>query len=206
MAHRIVCRSIRDTMYWTHCLQWCWTSCHQQRRGWTRLPGGQPRSALGSRVRRRAGRGRSARAVLARIVSPLSRYFFNTLYILVPTVSGTLITASLAAFGFSRLQWPGRDWVFGILLSALMLPCSPSATISKASRSPASRPEGEGCPGDRSGCGRYQSSTSRPGTRENSSQLRVISVTEPARAMEAIIKSFAPIGRPSRRNSVRITP
>ena len=50
------------------------------------------------------------------------RYFFNTLYILVPTVIGTLITASLAAFGFSRLQWPGRDWVFGILLSALMLP------------------------------------------------------------------------------------
>ena len=53
---------------------------------------------------------------------PFVRYFFNTLYILVPTVIGTLITASLAAFGFSRLQWPGRDWVFGILLSALMLP------------------------------------------------------------------------------------
>ena len=53
---------------------------------------------------------------------PFVRYFFNTLYILVPTVIGTLITASLAAFGFSRLQWPGRDWMFGILLSALMLP------------------------------------------------------------------------------------
>ena len=53
---------------------------------------------------------------------PFVRYFFNTLFILVPTVLGTLITASLAAFGFSRLQWPGRDWVFGVLLSALMLP------------------------------------------------------------------------------------
>ena len=53
---------------------------------------------------------------------PFVRYFFNTLYILVPTVIGTLITASLAAFGFSRLHWPGRDWVFGVLLSALMLP------------------------------------------------------------------------------------
>ena len=53
---------------------------------------------------------------------PFVRYFFNTLFILVPTVIGTLITASLAAFGFSRLQWPGRDWVFGVLLSALMLP------------------------------------------------------------------------------------
>ena len=53
---------------------------------------------------------------------PFVRYFFNTLFILVPTVIGTLITASLAAFGFSRLHWPGRDWVFGVLLSALMLP------------------------------------------------------------------------------------
>ena len=53
---------------------------------------------------------------------PFVRYFFNTLFILVPTVAGTLLTATLAAYGFSRLQWLGRDWVFGILLSALMLP------------------------------------------------------------------------------------
>lgn len=53
---------------------------------------------------------------------PFARYFANTLLILVPTVAGTLLTASLAAFGFSRLQWPGRDWVFGVLLSSLMLP------------------------------------------------------------------------------------
>ncbi|MCY4483766.1 MAG: carbohydrate ABC transporter permease [Spirochaetaceae bacterium] len=53
---------------------------------------------------------------------PFVRYFFNTLFILVPTVVGTVITAALAAFGFSRLSWPGRDWVFGVLLSALMLP------------------------------------------------------------------------------------
>ena len=53
---------------------------------------------------------------------PFLRYFFNTLFILVPTVAGTLLTATLAAYGFSRLQWPGRDWLFGILLSALMLP------------------------------------------------------------------------------------
>ena len=53
---------------------------------------------------------------------PFARYFANTLFILVPTVIGTLLTAALAAFGFSRLQWPGRDWVFGVLLSSLMLP------------------------------------------------------------------------------------
>ena len=36
--------------------------------------------------------------------------------------SGTLFSSSLAAFGFSRLNWPGRDLIFGILLSTLMLP------------------------------------------------------------------------------------
>ena len=53
---------------------------------------------------------------------PFVRYFFNTLYILIPTVIGTVITAALAAYGFSRLRWPGRDLVFGILLTTLMLP------------------------------------------------------------------------------------
>ena len=49
-------------------------------------------------------------------------YFRNTMTILVPTVVGTVLTASISAFGFSRLHWPGRDVVFGVLLTALMLP------------------------------------------------------------------------------------
>jgi multiple sugar transport system permease protein len=49
-------------------------------------------------------------------------YFMNTMIILVPVVVGTILTASLAAYGFSRLRWPGRDLVFGILLTTLMLP------------------------------------------------------------------------------------
>lgn len=49
-------------------------------------------------------------------------YFMNTMIILVPTVLGTVVTASLAAYGFSRLRWPGRDLVFGILMTTLMLP------------------------------------------------------------------------------------
>ena len=53
---------------------------------------------------------------------PFVRYFFNTLSILVPTVIGTVITAALAAFGFARLRWPGRDLVFAVLLTTLMLP------------------------------------------------------------------------------------
>jgi multiple sugar transport system permease protein len=53
---------------------------------------------------------------------PFLQYFFNTLIIVVATVLGTVITASLSAYGFSRLRWPGRDLVFGLLLSTLMLP------------------------------------------------------------------------------------
>ncbi len=37
-------------------------------------------------------------------------------------LSGTMITCSLAAFSFSRLRWPGRNLIFGIILTALMLP------------------------------------------------------------------------------------
>ncbi len=53
---------------------------------------------------------------------PFFQYFLNTMIVLVPTVLGTVITCSMAAFGFSRLEWRGRDLVFNILLSAFMLP------------------------------------------------------------------------------------
>jgi multiple sugar transport system permease protein len=53
---------------------------------------------------------------------PSLRYLLNTLTILVPTVAGTVVTSACAAFGFARLRWPGRDWVFALLMSTLILP------------------------------------------------------------------------------------
>jgi multiple sugar transport system permease protein len=53
---------------------------------------------------------------------PFLLYFKNTLFILLPTVLGTVVTSTLAAYGFSRLRWRGRDLVFNILLTTLMLP------------------------------------------------------------------------------------
>lgn len=53
---------------------------------------------------------------------PFFHYLWNTLVILVPTVLGTVVTTALAAFGFSRIEWPGRDLVFNVLLATLMLP------------------------------------------------------------------------------------
>jgi multiple sugar transport system permease protein len=46
----------------------------------------------------------------------------NTLTIAVMSVIGTLLSSSLVAYGFARLRWPGRDWVFGLVLATMMLP------------------------------------------------------------------------------------
>lgn len=53
---------------------------------------------------------------------PFLRYLRNTLTILLPSVLGTVVTSALAAYGFSRLRWPGRNLVFSVLLTTLMLP------------------------------------------------------------------------------------
>ncbi|OOM77314.1 inner membrane ABC transporter permease protein YcjP [Clostridium puniceum] len=53
---------------------------------------------------------------------PFAKYFSNTLFIVVLTVLGTVITSSLCAYSFSRINWKGRDIVFGILLTAMMIP------------------------------------------------------------------------------------
>lgn len=55
---------------------------------------------------------------------PFGTYFLNTVVITVINIVGVLLTSSLCAYGFSRLDWPGRDKVFGIMMTALMLPFS----------------------------------------------------------------------------------
>jgi len=53
---------------------------------------------------------------------PSLRYLLNTLTILIPVVLGTVGTSAGAAFGFARLRWRGRDWVFALLMTTLILP------------------------------------------------------------------------------------
>ena len=53
---------------------------------------------------------------------PFIQYFLNTITILIPSVLGTLVTASMAAFAFARLKWPGENFVFAVLMTTLMLP------------------------------------------------------------------------------------
>lgn len=53
---------------------------------------------------------------------PFGLYLINTMVIAVVSVIGTVLTCSVAAFSFSRLRWRGRNVVFAILLSSVMLP------------------------------------------------------------------------------------
>jgi multiple sugar transport system permease protein len=53
---------------------------------------------------------------------PFGRYFLNTLFIVATTLLGSVLTCSLAAFSFSRLRWRGRDPIFILLLTSLMMP------------------------------------------------------------------------------------
>jgi multiple sugar transport system permease protein len=53
---------------------------------------------------------------------PFARYTLNTLVITIFTIAGVLLTSSLAAYGFARTHFPGRDIIFMVLLSTLMLP------------------------------------------------------------------------------------
>jgi len=53
---------------------------------------------------------------------PFVRYLTNSLLLCVGSVSGTLISCSLVAYGFARLRWPGRDWMFAVLIATMLLP------------------------------------------------------------------------------------
>lgn len=55
-------------------------------------------------------------------IVPMGKNFLNTLTLVIPALVGDVTTSALSAYGFSRLRWKGREVVFGILLTALMIP------------------------------------------------------------------------------------
>ena len=52
---------------------------------------------------------------------PYLRYLGNSV-LLSGSVIGTVLSSSLAAYGFARLRWRGRDALFGILVATMLLP------------------------------------------------------------------------------------
>lgn len=53
---------------------------------------------------------------------PFARFTLNTLLIVFWNVVGSLLSTILIAYGFARLRFPGRDKLFLLLLSTLMIP------------------------------------------------------------------------------------
>jgi len=50
------------------------------------------------------------------------QYFFNSLLYTVLVVGGVIIIASMAAYAFSRLKFPGRNLLFILVISTMMIP------------------------------------------------------------------------------------
>jgi len=53
---------------------------------------------------------------------PFLRYYWNTFYVTGLSIFGCVLSCSLVAYGFARFKWPGRDIVFVLMLSTMMLP------------------------------------------------------------------------------------
>jgi multiple sugar transport system permease protein/sn-glycerol 3-phosphate transport system permease protein len=56
--------------------------------------------------------------------APFGRYFLNSAIVTGFSVVGSVLSCSLAAYGFARLRFPGRGILFVLLLSTLMLPAT----------------------------------------------------------------------------------
>ena len=53
---------------------------------------------------------------------PFGRYFLNTVIVTALTVVGQLVICSMAAYGFARLNFMGRDIIFILYLATMMIP------------------------------------------------------------------------------------
>ena len=55
-------------------------------------------------------------------VAPFARYFLNSTIIAASVTATTIFFGALAGYGFSKFRFPGRDLVFGLILSTFMIP------------------------------------------------------------------------------------
>ena len=51
-----------------------------------------------------------------------AHYFLNSVIITGVTLIGLLVTSTLAAYAFARIEFPGRNLIFTVLLASLMIP------------------------------------------------------------------------------------
>jgi multiple sugar transport system permease protein len=53
---------------------------------------------------------------------PFGTYLINTLIVTLLSVIGVVVSSVLPAYAFARMEWPGREWVFVLVISTIMLP------------------------------------------------------------------------------------
>ncbi|MBN2460927.1 MAG: carbohydrate ABC transporter permease [Candidatus Cloacimonetes bacterium] len=53
---------------------------------------------------------------------PFGRYFLNTIFVSATVVLGVIITGSLAAYAFARMRFRGRELIFYLFISMMMVP------------------------------------------------------------------------------------
>jgi multiple sugar transport system permease protein len=53
---------------------------------------------------------------------PFWRYFKTSVFLVAVNIIGTVVSCSLAAYAFARLNWPGRNLCFVLVLATLMIP------------------------------------------------------------------------------------
>lgn len=53
---------------------------------------------------------------------PFARWIANTLFIAITATFGAVLSAALVGFSFARFRYPGRDLIFMVTLSTMMLP------------------------------------------------------------------------------------
>jgi multiple sugar transport system permease protein len=54
--------------------------------------------------------------------SAFLRAYLNSAFVAVVALTGTLLSIAAVAYAFSRVEWPGRNLVFFLMLSTLMIP------------------------------------------------------------------------------------
>tara|TARA_Y100001934_G_scaffold283210_2_gene401218 strand:- start:1062 stop:1880 length:819 start_codon:yes stop_codon:yes gene_type:complete len=53
---------------------------------------------------------------------PYVKYLANSIVLCIGSVIGTVVSCSLAAYGFARMKWRGRNVLFALLIGTMLLP------------------------------------------------------------------------------------
>ena len=64
----------------------------------------------------------SFRRIMTDPTLPLFRWLLNSVFVATAVTALVLFISSLTAYAYARLEFPGRDWIFFLLITSLMVP------------------------------------------------------------------------------------